>query len=82
MHGGDIAKTVARVSLVSGVVGAVAWLVWKPLDSGLGHTFGAQVVSLALALAAATLTYLVGCRLLRVRELDTLTSVWSRFRRA
>ena len=82
MHGGEIAKTVVRVSIVSAVVAAVAWLVWKPLDSALGHSFGAQVVSLGLALVASTLTYLVGCRALRVRELDTLTSVWARLRRA
>ena len=82
MHGGEIAQTVARVSLVSAVVAAVAWFVWKPLDSALGHSFPAQVVSLGLALAASTITYFVGCRALRVRELDTLTSVWSRLRRA
>jgi putative peptidoglycan lipid II flippase len=81
MHGGEIAQTVARVALVSAAVAAIAWIVWKPLDSALGRSFGAQVVSLALALAAALFTYLVGCRTLRVRELDTLTSVWARFRR-
>ncbi len=82
MHGGEIAQTVARVGVVSAVVAAVAWLVWKPLDSALGHSFGAQVVSLGLALAASIVTYLVGCRVLRVRELDTLLSLRSRFRRA
>jgi putative peptidoglycan lipid II flippase len=82
MHGGEIAQTVARVGVVSAVVAVVAWLVWKPLDSALGHSFGAQVVSLGLALAASTVTYLVGCRALHVRELDTLLSLRSRFRRA
>ena len=82
MHGGEIAQTVARVGIVSAVVAAVAWLVWKPLDSALGHSFGAQVVSLGLALAASIVTYLVGCRALHVRELDTLLSLRSRFRRA
>jgi len=82
MHGGEIAQTVARVGIVSAVVAAVAWLVWKPLDSALGHSFGAQVLSLGLALAASIVTYLVGCRALHVRELDTLLSLRSRFRRA
>ena len=82
MHGGEIAQTVARVALASAAVAGVACIVWKPLDSALGRSFGAQVVSLGLALAAALFTYLVGCRALRVRELDTLASVWSRFRRA
>jgi putative peptidoglycan lipid II flippase len=82
MHGGAIAQAVARVGVVSAVVAAVAWLVWKPLDSTLGHSFGAQVVSLGLALAASIVTYLVGCRALHVRELDTLLSLRARFRRA
>ena len=82
MYGAEIAQTVARVALASAAVAGVAWIVWKPLDSALGRSFGAQVVSLGLALAAALFTYLVGCRALRVRELDTLASVWSRFRRA
>ena len=81
IDGGGIAMTVTRVSVVSAVVAVVAWFVWKPLDSALGRSFAAQVVSLGLALGAATVTYLVGCRALRVRELDTLTSVWARFRR-
>ena len=81
MHGGEVAQTVARVALVSAAVAGIAWIVWKPLDSALGRSFGAQVVSLGLALAAALCTYLIGCRALRVRELDTLTSVWSRLRR-
>jgi len=81
MHGGEIAQTVARVALVSAAVAGIAWIVWKPLDSALGRSFGAQAVSLGLALAAALCTYFIGCRALRVRELDTLTSVWSRLRR-
>jgi putative peptidoglycan lipid II flippase len=82
LDGGQIAQTVARVTLVSAAVAGIAWIVWKPLDSALGRSFGAQVVSLGLALAAALVTYFVGCRALRVRELDALTSLWARFRHA
>ena len=70
--GGSIGRTVAGVTLAAAATAGVAWVVWKPLDSVLGHSFGAQVVSLGLALAAAILTYLLGCRVLRVPELDTL----------
>jgi hypothetical protein len=56
--------------------------VWRPLDSALGRSFPAQVVSLGLALGAAIAVYLGSCRLLQVRELDTLLSLRSRFRRA
>jgi putative peptidoglycan lipid II flippase len=81
LDGGEIAQTVSRVTLVSAAVAGIAWIVWEPLDSALGRSFGAQVVSLGLALGAALVTYFVGCKALRVRELDTLTSVWARFRR-
>ena len=81
-EGGAIAQTVVRVTVSSAVVAGIAWAVWHPLDSALGHSFGAQVVSLGLALAAAIGTYYLMCRALRVRELDTLTSVWARFRGA
>jgi putative peptidoglycan lipid II flippase len=82
LHGGEIVSTVVRVAVVSAAVAGLSWIVWKPLDSALGHSFGAQVVSLGLALAVAIVVYLAGCRALRVRELDTLASVWSRLRRA
>jgi len=81
-EGDAIASTVARVTLASALVAGVAWIVWHPLDAALGHSFGAQVVSLGLALAAATGTYLFACRAMRVRELDALTSMWARFRGA
>jgi putative peptidoglycan lipid II flippase len=80
VDGAAIASTVVRVVLASAAVAAVAWFVWKPLDDALGRSFGAQVVSLGLALAAAAATYLYECRLLRVQELVTLTAVWARIR--
>jgi uncharacterized membrane-anchored protein len=56
--------------------------VWKPLDSTLGRSFPAQVVSLGVALAAALAVYYATCRVLRVRELDVLLGLRSRLRRA
>lgn len=82
LDGGDAARAVARVTIVSAVVAGVSYGIWRPLDHALGRSFGAQVVSLGLALAAAIGTYLVGCRALHVRELDTLAFVWNRLRRA
>jgi putative peptidoglycan lipid II flippase len=66
----------------SAVVGAVAWSIWRPLDSALGRSFPAQVVSLGTALGAAVAVYLLCTRLLQVRELDALLSLRSRLRRA
>jgi putative peptidoglycan lipid II flippase len=82
IDGGRITSTVIRVSVASAVVAAVSWTVWRPLDSELGRSFGAQVASLGLALAAAVAAYLLSSRLLRVREMDVLLSLRSRLGRA
>jgi putative peptidoglycan lipid II flippase len=79
---GGIASTTSRVVVASAVVAAVSWAIWRPLDSTLGRSFPAQVVALGTALAAAVAVYLFCCRLLRVRELDALLSLWHRLRRA
>jgi peptidoglycan biosynthesis protein MviN/MurJ (putative lipid II flippase) len=82
IEGGAIASTTIRVAAASAVVGVVAWVVWDPLDSALGRSFPAQVVSLGCALSAAILAYFVGCRLLKVRELEALLTLRTRLRRA
>jgi putative peptidoglycan lipid II flippase len=80
IEGGAIASTAIRVVVASAAVAAVAWGVWHPLDGALGRSLGAQAVSLGSALLAAVATYLAGCRLLRVRELETLLALRSRLR--
>ncbi|HVM57902.1 MAG TPA: murein biosynthesis integral membrane protein MurJ [Gaiellaceae bacterium] len=82
VDGGAIAATTLKVVVASAVVAAVAWTVWRPLDSALGRSFGAQLVSLGLALTAAVLTYLGCCKLLQVRELSAMSSLRGRLRRA
>ena len=80
--GAEIVSSVTRIFVACCAVAAVAFFVWKPLDSVLGRSFPAQVVSLGAALAASTWVYLTGCRILRVRELETLNAVRARFRRS
>jgi putative peptidoglycan lipid II flippase len=82
IDGGAIASTFTRVVTASAVVAAVSWAIWRALDSALGRSFGGQVVSLGLALAAALAAYVVGCRLLGVKEIETLLSLRARLRRA
>jgi putative peptidoglycan lipid II flippase len=76
-----VASTFGRVSLASVVAGGVAFAVWKPLDEAVGRSLGGQLVSLLPALAAAALAYLLACRALRVREMQALLSLRSRFHR-
>ena len=78
LDGGEIAASSARIVAVSAVVAVVAFVVWEPLDSALGRSFGAQVVSLGLALGASVAVYGIGCRALRVREMQALLSLRSR----
>ena len=81
-EGARIAMTVLKVTVASTAVAAVAWFVWHPLDSALGHSFPAQLVSLGLGLAASIAVYLGACKLLNVREMDVLLSLRSRLRGA
>jgi putative peptidoglycan lipid II flippase len=80
--GAAIAVTVTKVVLASAAVAVVAWFVWHPLDSALGRSFAAQVVSLGLALTASVGVYLAACKVLKVRELQVLLSLRSRLRGA
>jgi putative peptidoglycan lipid II flippase len=81
LDGGTIASSTARIVVASAAVAAVSYGVWRPLDDALGRSFGAQVVSLGTALAAAGTVYLLACRALGVRELQALLSLRSRVRR-
>jgi len=78
---GDTARSFARVVVASGALAASAYLVWRMLDDALGRSLGGQVASLGAALVVGLGAYLFCCRLLQVRELETLLSLRARFRR-
>jgi putative peptidoglycan lipid II flippase len=77
----ETADSTARIVVASAVLGGIAFGVWYGLDHALGRSFGGQLVSVGLALTAGTAAYLVACRLLRVRELNALLALRSRFQR-
>jgi putative peptidoglycan lipid II flippase len=81
IDGSAIASSVSRIVVAGAAVAAVAWFVWRPLDSILGRSLPAQVASLGSALLAAGAAYLVVCSALRVREMQALLSLRSRARR-
>jgi hypothetical protein len=56
----------------SAVLAGVGWGVWHLLDSGLGQSLPAQIVSLGAGLVVGYAAFFGVCRLLGVRELDTL----------
>jgi peptidoglycan biosynthesis protein MviN/MurJ (putative lipid II flippase) len=63
---------VVRIVAASVLAAGLALVVWYGLDRFLGRGLGAQIVSVALALASAAVVYLGLGRTLRVRELDAL----------
>jgi putative peptidoglycan lipid II flippase len=75
MRGFDLTETVRSfvlVAVASAVLAAVGWAVWRLLDSGLGRSLPAQVVSLGFGLVLGYVAFFGACRLLGVRELDTM----------
>ena len=53
----------------------LAVLAWWAIDSLLGRSVGAQILSVGVGLAAATGAYLLACRRLGVRELGSLLAL-------
>jgi putative peptidoglycan lipid II flippase len=81
----ELAETVvsyAKIALASGLAAGAGWVVWWAIDHELGRSVGAQIFALVVALVAAADAYLVGCLVLRVRELGTLLSLRARMKRA
>ena len=78
----DLRRTAPALAKIvaASAVAALAFFVWFPLDRAFGRSFGGQLGSLLPALVVATLLYLGACRLLAVRELDTLLGLRARLR--
>jgi putative peptidoglycan lipid II flippase len=69
---GETARSFVLVAVASAVLAAVAWWIWHLLDSGLGRSIPAQIVSLGLGLVLGYAAFFGACRLLGVRELETM----------
>jgi putative peptidoglycan lipid II flippase len=82
IEAGETVRTFLLVAIASAALAAVSYGAWSGLDAALGRSFAAQAVSLTAALAAGAAAYLFSCRLLGVRELETLLALRGRFRRS
>ncbi len=82
IHFGEVAESSIRIVIAALFAGAAAFGVWYGLDDVVGRGLVGQLVSLGLGLTVAAAVYVAACLLFRVRELDTLRSLSSRFRRA
>jgi putative peptidoglycan lipid II flippase len=69
---GETARTFGLVTIASAGLAVVAWGIWRGLDAELGKSLAAQILALGAGLALGYAAFFGICRLLRVRELDTL----------
>jgi putative peptidoglycan lipid II flippase len=76
------ARSALLIALAATPLAAASYGVWWLLDEALGRSFGAQLVSVAAALAAGGAAYVFSARLLGVRELNALLSLRARARPA
>ncbi len=72
---GETARAFVKIVVASAVVAVVSYAVWRGLDTELGRSLGAQIVSLGLAIAGAVVAYALACRTLNVHELRALLSL-------
>ena len=72
---GSILSSFLRITASAAVFAAVGYGLWRPLDSLLGRSFFAQLVSLGTALTVGLAAYLISARALGIRELQTLLAL-------
>ena len=61
-----------RISIASVVLAAVSWLVWDGLDSLLGRSTPAQIISLGTGMTLGAIAYLGAAWMLRIAELEQI----------
>jgi putative peptidoglycan lipid II flippase len=69
---GDMTRSFILVTIASAALAVVGWGIWRGLDAGLGQSLAAQIVSLGAGLVLGYGAFFGVCRLLGVRELETL----------
>jgi putative peptidoglycan lipid II flippase len=77
----DVSTSFVRVVCAAAVAGAAAFAVWYGIDAAVGRSLGGQLLSVLTALLAAVAAYFAGCRVFKVREMQTLLSLRGRLRR-
>jgi putative peptidoglycan lipid II flippase len=71
LEGRKIASTLVKVSVVSAAMAVMAWLVTMQIKSHLpAQGFQLYLAQVSAAMASAALVFYLGCRIVRVSELD------------
>ena len=71
---GRLIGVLVRITIAGAFFAAVAWPVWKGLESAIGQSLPAQIFTLVLALGLGVGAYLAVCAALGLHELQTLLS--------
>jgi putative peptidoglycan lipid II flippase len=77
---GRLLSTTIRISIASAALAGVGWVLWDILDSALGRSTVAQIISLGTGLIAGGIAYLAVARMLRIAELEQITRLLRRRR--
>jgi putative peptidoglycan lipid II flippase len=80
IEGRQMVDAYARTTIAAAAAAAAAYGAWYGLDEALGRSVGAQIASVGLAVVGAAAVFLIGARILRIRELDALLSLVRRSR--
>jgi putative peptidoglycan lipid II flippase len=75
LEGGRTLMAVARMTLAAAALGGVAYLTWWAIDSGLGRSILAQIVSVSTAAITGFAVYAAAVLLLRIPEARRLEAV-------
>jgi putative peptidoglycan lipid II flippase len=81
LHGFEIGRTlraVAAMLAASALLGVVAYFAWKALDSALGRSLPAQLVSVAFALALSSAVYAAAVLAMRIPEARQIVGLLQR----
>jgi putative peptidoglycan lipid II flippase len=79
---GRLLSTVIRISIACAAMAAVSWLIWHTLNAALGEDTPAQIISLGTGMVVGGVVYLAVARMLRIAELEQITRLLLRRRRA
>jgi putative peptidoglycan lipid II flippase len=77
---GRLLSTTIRISIASLVLAAVSWGIWDILDSALGRSTVAQIISLGTGMIVGALAYLGAAWMLRIAELEQILRLLRRRR--
>src|SRR6185503_20899016 len=69
---GRLLSTVIRISIASAALAGAGWLSWDILDSALGRSLVAQIISLGTGLTLGLAAYVAAAWMLRIAELEQI----------